>query len=432
MEKRPIYAYFSRSKWREILQHHYDKKHISQSDMELIALYIETKKLSTGGGLSESRKVKVVIDLITFARKYMNPLGVEYRTLSDITLATSVGILFDEGKNPRGQYYSENTKHDYVVILKGFLRWLIKRRYASELLTPDGISEIGTPKKQIITKAPEDLLKDDDVYQLLHSEKCTVELAALIAILYWTGARIGEVLSLRWKDLTFEDRLLKTRIYASKTDTYRYSPCSEALEYVAAWRARYPKSIIGGPTGENIVFVSYDRASDSYLGMQYHNARKQIQTLCDAVLHRRIKPHVFRASDITNRSIRGVPDAVNKRTHWGNQNTQMLSTYVLLNDNEVNSAMLTAGGLEVKKDAIPKPVLCGSCYVMNPPGSVFCHKCGAALTHEAQTKQIELREMRKEIEERENLIMLIKTAADYLGVSKSKINSMLSDLQRDE
>ena len=28
---------------------------------------------------------------------------------------------------------------------------------------------------------------------------------------------------------------------------------------------------------------------------------------------------------------------------------------------------------------------------MNPPGSVFCHKCGAALTHEAQTKQIELR-----------------------------------------
>ena len=68
---------------------------------------------------------------------------------------------------------------------------------------------------------------------------------------------------------------------------------------------------------------------------------------------------------------------------------------------------------------------------MNPPGSVFCHKCGAALTHEAQTKQIELREMRKEIEERENLIMLIKTAADYLGVSKSKINSMLSDLQRE-
>lgn len=430
MEKRPIHPYFSRSKWRERLDYHLRKNSVTESDAELITLYIETKKISAGGSLSESRKVKIVNHLVNFSKHFMRPY-VDYRTLSDVTLATSVGLLIDEGKNPHGGYFSENTKHDYVVILKGFLRWMVKKRYSSGYLTAEGISDIGTPKKQIITKAPEDLLKDDDIYALLSSEKCSIELAALIAVLYWTGARIGEVLSLRWKDLTFEDRLLKTRIYASKTDTYRYSPCSEALQYVASWRAHYPKSIAGGPVGDNLVFVSLDYGTNTYVGMQYANARKQIQLLCDSVLHRHIKLHVFRASDITNRSVRGVSDAVNKRCHWGNQNTNMLSTYLLLNDNEVDTAMLQCAGLEVKKDLLPQQVQCGSCYMMNPPGSEFCCHCGAALTHQRQTKQIELREVRKEIEERENIIFLLKTAAEYLGLPSKKINDMLYDLQRE-
>lgn len=418
MQERDVHPYFKPDKYLQLLQHHLDNGSISERDLELMKEYISDKVLQSGGTLTNVRKVKIINHLTNFARHFLSPgEGIDYSGLTDSTWRVAAGMLFAEGKNPKGEPYSKNTKHDYVVILKPFLKWMIKRGYSNPGLTEDGINEVHNPPKEYVTKSAADLLTDEEIYKLIEHNDTSVQMGALIAMLYWTGARVGEVLSLRWKDLSFENQLLRTDIKQRKT-VERYSPCSEALEYVSAWRAKYPKEIKGGPFGDNFVFVSWDKNSKSFVQMQYGNTRKIIQNLCDNILHRHIKLHVFRASDITNMSKRGIPDSINKQVHWGNQGTQMLRTYTLLDKPDIDAAMLRRAGIETEKDELPTPRLCPACGTMNNPYAETCRLCGMALTHEKKQRQIEVRESSVAAQKAVSVMESIAIMAERLGMDK--------------
>lgn len=411
MEAKPHYPSMEGDAWAKRLQQAEEEEEISAADADLIRRFIEYKTIHRD--ISPKRKKKIVQHLINFRKLWSR---MDYAELTvDTWMQTAAKIL--------GSRYKQNTKCDYISITKDFLRWGSKKQYVS--LTSDDIAEVVTPRAEAVTKAPEDLLSDSDIYQMLTHPQTTPMMAALVALLYWTGARIGEVLNLRWKDINFGDDILQIRITDTKAGKQRYAPCCEALEFVSRWRSVYP-DINGGPNGDNYVFLS--RGKYSWEPMSYSNTYQRIVNLGRAVLGRHIHPHLYRASDITNSAAKGIPDAVIKEIHWGNQSTARLKTYLLLNNSQVDSAMYKRAGIDRKEEVeAPKgPIQCSHCWAMNVPGSSYCRLCGQPLTKDAGDKQRSLDDAIKYVQQNYTLEEMIENMASVLGITKDAARKLLT------
>jgi len=86
--------------------------------------------------------------------------------------------------------YSDWTKHDYKAMLKIFYRWL---RGTEEY--PEEVKWIrpGRRRKKIL---PEELLTEDEVKKMVQVARNQRD-KAFVLVLYESGCRIGEILSLK-------------------------------------------------------------------------------------------------------------------------------------------------------------------------------------------------------------------------------------------
>lgn len=397
--------------WSQRLSNALRDDYISADDHDLITKYIEYKIIHDA--IKPKRRIKITQHLINFVRKWSKT---EFRNLDLDGWVRSASALISSS-------YAQNTKADYITIVKGFLYWGVQKKHLT-CISREDIREVRTPKQQAITKAPEDLLSDEDVYNLLLHPSTDSMMGALISLLYWTGARIGEALELRWKDITFGNQMLQIRINDMKSGIQRYAPCCEALEFVSVWRSRYP-DVKGGPNGDNYVFITHK--GDIWQQMSVPNAEKRIRNLGNAVLHRHIHPHLFRASDITNSAAKGVSDAANKEIHWGNQGTKQLNTYLLLNNAQIESAMYARAGIEHKQeeDAKHGPIQCKYCRAMNVPSSSYCRMCGQPLTQNAQDSQTMISEAVEYVKQTYTIDEMIQSMASVLGITQEKARQIL-------
>jgi integrase/recombinase XerD len=94
--------------------------------------------------------------------------------------------------------YTDWTKHDYKLILKIFFRWFKKtEEYPEEVKW----IRLKVGKGHLL---PEEILTEDEVKRLA---ECATSLRdkAFILILYESGCRIGEILSLRIRNVQFDN-----------------------------------------------------------------------------------------------------------------------------------------------------------------------------------------------------------------------------------
>ncbi|RLI25385.1 hypothetical protein DRO58_06455 [Candidatus Bathyarchaeota archaeon] len=94
--------------------------------------------------------------------------------------------------------YSEWTKHDYKVILRIFYRWL---RRSEEY--PEEVRWIKV-KRGKLSKLPEELLTVEDVRRLVDAAD-NLRDKAFVLVLYESGCRIGELLTLRLRHVRFDE-----------------------------------------------------------------------------------------------------------------------------------------------------------------------------------------------------------------------------------
>src|SRR3989338_3142590 len=94
--------------------------------------------------------------------------------------------------------WSDWTKHDYKVCIKKFYKWLRgKEDY------PEEVKWIKTTIKKKNGKLPEGLLTEEEVKKLI--DACTNSRdKALVSVLYESGCRAGELLSLKLKNVEFD------------------------------------------------------------------------------------------------------------------------------------------------------------------------------------------------------------------------------------
>ncbi|MEM3433187.1 MAG: tyrosine-type recombinase/integrase [Nitrososphaerales archaeon] len=106
--------------------------------------------------------------------------------------------------------YKPHTKHDYKVVLRRFYQWLKECDRGDEEY-PEEVSWIKTTIKKNEKKLPEDLLSEEEVLRIADHALCQRD-RAFTLLLYDSGGRIGEILPLRIKDVTFDEYGAKIRV----------------------------------------------------------------------------------------------------------------------------------------------------------------------------------------------------------------------------
>lgn len=324
-----------------------------------------------GQGITHTRATKLTQTLISWRQVITQPW--DEVTIDDLFAAR---VRLTSMKNSWGKPYAQNTIADHIRILKTFYKWMIARGHS--MITTDELAELKAPPTDIETTDPGDLITSDELAAMIKACK-THRDRAIIAVTYETGARIGEVARLRWSDIQFDRYGVKCTINDTKEKKKRYPRLINSTAYLAAWRNGYY-----GPAaeGDAYVFISTNGKPLRYRTMSqvFERAARR------AGIEKRIHPHLFRKSRITELVRKNYQESVLKETFWANPDTSMFRTYLKLSEKDIDDEFLRRAGLKTENEIDAddgKPRQCMYCLAVNPPGSRFCRMCTKPLTTEA-------------------------------------------------
>lgn len=350
---------------------------ITESDEELIRMYIS--ELSAGKGISERRANKIGFTLIHWRRF----LATEYQQL-DINDIYKGILELKKGNSAKGKPFKQDTLHDYVIILKPFLRWMIDNDHNCRLLEKKVLALKAPPMDYNVT-LPEDLPTMDEMVEIIKYTVHPME-KAFVAVLYESAARVGEAARLTWRDLVQDELGYKIYLDDQKTSQRRYGRLTMCSEYLNTYRNLRP-----GASGDDFVFTM-----DTGKPLKYSKAFKIVQEAIQRAVEKTdnedirkslakkiVTPHDFRRARITHMIILGYPETAIKLLAWGNLNTQQFRVYVKLCELDLDRVFLEKAGIVRKKDDIQMPTAprpCSYCHTINGCDSDFCSKCGRPLT----------------------------------------------------
>lgn len=271
--------------------------------------------------------------------------------------------------------YSEWTKRDFKVILKIFFRWL--RR------TEDYPEEVRWIKANAgRNKAlPEELLTEDEVKRMVNDATNPRD-KAFILVLYESGCRVGEILSLRIRNVQFDEYGAQLIVHG-KTGMRRVRIIASAPA-LGTWLDNHP--------------LKEDPDSPLWMGMgtrnrnsilSYAAAKEMLKDIAKrAGIKKRVYPHLFRHSRATVLANHLTEAQLKQHFGWV-QDSKMAATYVHLSGREVDDTLLKLQGVrteEGKKESEFKVITCPRCDEKNSPTSKFCSRCAAPFDLKIATK----------------------------------------------
>jgi site-specific recombinase XerD len=308
-------------------------------------------------GLSPRRVLKYLSTLANIAAGFP----------TDFTEATRADIEELVGKIERSDY-AEWTKHDYRVALKKFFRWL---RQTEEY--PPEVRWLRSTMKNGRTKLPEEILTQQEVQAIIVAAR-TARDRAFIAVLYESGCRIGEVLSLRMRQVQQHPHGFQITV-SGKTGNRRLLLIASA-PYLTAWLNQHPRR----EDPQSPLWPISDYRSS---GMSYGRACDVIKaTAKRAGVRTAVNPHNFRHSRATHLA-NHLTEAQMKEYFGWVQGSDMASIYVHLSGRDIDNALLKLNNIQVPEDGNSTNGFslraCQRCSLANPPGNKFCSRCGAPL-----------------------------------------------------
>jgi len=348
--KKQIYAYGRRID--SIL-----KKIENSIDSDSRARIIEFYQELLAQGYSKARVAKYLETLERIARLLKKPLVEANR--DDIA-----GVIREIGSRD----YSDWTKRDYKIIIKIFYRWLRKTE-----TYPQEVRWI-KPETTCNNMLPEELLAPEEVTTLVETAWHPRD-KALLSVLYESGCRVGEILSLRIKNVQFDEYGAKL-IVEGKTGSRRVRVIASAPR-LATWIDNHPlREDPDAPLWVNL-WVKNKNAPLSYGA--FRSFMKDLAR--KAGIKKRIYPHLFRHSRATHLANHLTEAQMKEHFGWV-QDSKMASVYVHLSGRDVDKALLRLHGLEVEKNTQEekfKLIVCPRCKENNSPDAKFCNTCGLTL-----------------------------------------------------
>jgi site-specific recombinase XerD len=283
-------------------------------------------------------------------------------------------------------HYSEYTKKDFKVTLKKFYKW------QNNGTLPSHISWISCRLSDRKKMMPQELLTQDDIIKLIqHAGNDRNK--AFISTLYESGCRIGELMTLKLKQVSFDNYGAILMVHG-KTGSRRIRIISSS-NLIGKWLNNHPDST----------------NKDNYL---WSNLRKNELISYDYIRHllkviskkskigKKVNPHSFRHARATHLANK-LTEAQMKEYFGWTQGSNMASVYVHLSGRDVDSAILSLHGLKMEKteEDMMRSIGC-SCGELNNPANNYCNKCGKPLRTETA---VQLDDKKKEISNIINLLI---------------------------
>ncbi|HLB67312.1 MAG TPA: tyrosine-type recombinase/integrase [Thermoplasmata archaeon] len=309
-------------------------------------------------GLSPARTLRYLNDLPQLATRLGRPFEDASRT--DLERVLEAIERSD---------YAPQTKLDFRKTVKKFYKW----QNGGEAY-PDCASWIKTTGKRNHDRLPEDLLTEDDVKRLVAAATHPRD-RALIAVLWESGCRVGELLPMGVRNVAFETEV--TRITIEGKTGARRVPLIDATPYLAEWIDHHP--LRDRPTSWLWVGVGTVGRDEP---LEYAALRKMLRSVArKAGVKKGVNPHSFRHGRATVLANHLTEAQMNQYLGWV-PGSGMPAVYVHLSGRDVDDAILEMRGRkprETAPESTMAPKTCARCGTSNKATGRYCARCGAAL-----------------------------------------------------
>ena len=227
------------------------------------------------------------------------------------------------------------TKHDYKVVIRKFARWL-NSKYSKSIDT--SFIKIGVKDEH---KLPEELLTPEEIEKLV--ENCdNLRDKALIAVLYESGCRIGELLSLKIKHVEFNHYGARLIIPDGKTGSRRIL-IIDSVPLLQDYINSHPLK----DSESSLWLTNFNRKTDNGKWSRMNQSaviRILKITARKAAINKRIYCHLFRHSRATHLASLFTEAQMKEYFGW-TQASNMASVYVHLSGRDTDAPLLKLHGV---------------------------------------------------------------------------------------
>ena len=266
--------------------------------------------------------------------------------------------------------YKPETKRNAKAVVKGF--W--KHAFGQDEFYPEPIRWIKTTTRRKDKLMPEGILSEEDIMKLLDAAN-NVRDKAIIATLFDSGIRVGELLSMKRKDVDLEGN--PAHIVVNGKTGPRRIPILFSVPYLATYlneqKLRKPGEYLWNVVGSWAGLTQ--RADYSAIRMMLQRVAKR------AGIDKRVNPHSFRHARATDYASRLSDQQLKMLFGWVG-GSRMAETYVHLSGKDIDNSVLEANGYKPVEMQAPKlkVQLCPRCHLANEPTAQYCSRCGSPLS----------------------------------------------------
>jgi len=316
--------------------------------------------------LVKVRQSKYIYTTMQLSRRIENK---DFSTLTQKDIEELVASINNSSK------FSEWTKRDYRIILRRLIKF-IREKQGQRFLKgqyPEEVAWIPSTMKKARKKLPSELLSIDDVKNLAEGT-FNLRDKAFILFLYESGARIGEVLNIKLKDVDFDKYGARISLFGKTGD--RKVRIIASAPAISNWLKQHPER----NNKDGWLFCSINHASSGAQG-EYRYFNKLLKVASGRVgLKKPVNPHHFRHSRASELA-KKLPESLLCQYFGWEIGSREVRTYVHLSGRDSDKAILALHGLteEEKPEDQFTPVLCPRCGLKNDPGAKFCSGCSLGL-----------------------------------------------------
>lgn len=341
-----------------------EKANISEKNKEYILKFDRACNLEN---LSIPRRIRIIGTMILFSRVLNKDF--DKATIDNLK---DVVLKIDSNKD-----WSIATKHTYKSILKKFYKWFV---YGDTYMSIQGYPEIINWLRASIKSKDQprvnasDILTEREIEKLIEAAEHPRD-KAFISMLYELGARIGEIGTLRIKDIS-RDKYSFIVDLSGKTG-HRTPRIVISDPHLSSWINVHPHK--NNPNAPLWVMLG-DRNKNNR--MNYGAFRALVLRLKQkAKIKKRVHPHLFRHTRVTHLLSNKQINESQAKVYFGwVASSKMLSEYSHLVSQDVNQAMLEIHGIKTaEKKQESKIKQCPRCNQVNPANHLFCRNCGSIL-----------------------------------------------------
>ena len=287
-------------------------------------------------------------------------------------------LMDQRTRNGRRGTLSEWSIEGYKQTFKKFYSWMGK---------PELVSWIKRNNRPNYKIKPDFTISQEEVDLLIASCNNARD-KAIFSVLYDSGIRLGELLSLRIKDVIFDEYGVRLLV-SGKTGARVVRVTGDSVGYVRAWINVHPDQFLE----EAWLFCTIGHDSLEMKKTREGMKEGQIYRMFGKVKKRavklgfqeskRINPHKFRHNRASQLAPKISESILERQMGWI-PSSKMTRIYVHLNDEDTDYAVLEAQGIKQERKPIEvrKTKTCLNCKTTNPSKSKYCLQCGRPLEYE--------------------------------------------------